>query len=259
MSSQPRSDFDLESALDDLRATVAFPSTPAISRAVGEQLRQERADANAQRVAPSRWRVQWPFRRALALAVVIALLVVGTAVGVGLGLGGLRLTFVEGTPHPLRAPALVGERGLGDRVTLDEARERVDFPILVPTVADLSGPEAVYVSDVPPGGQVALLYTTEHDVNLLLTEFRADIGPGTFQKVIDAGVRVESVTVNGRGGYWIAGGEHVLGYLDANGREVTEMTRVIGDTLIWEQDGLTLRIEGAESLADALRIAESVR
>ena len=268
MISQPRSDFDLESALDDLRATVGFPSTPEISRVVAERLRQRQWQPSAPRMTPHRWPLPKPFRRGLALAVLAAVLVVGTAVGVGLGLGGLRLTFVDGTPRPVLAPELVGELRLGDPVTLDEARERVDFPIVLPTLEELSTPDAVYVSDVPPGGQVVLLYAeadlpadtaTAGDIGLLFTQFRADIGPGTFEKILDAGVRVESVTVSGRPGYWIEGGQHVLRYLDANGREVTEMTRLIGDALIWEQDGLTLRIEGAESLDGALRIAASVR
>ena len=59
-------------------------------------------------------------------------------------------------------------------------------------------------------------------------------------------------------GYWLEGGEHLLIYRDASGLEVPELTRLVGDTLIWEQHGLTLRLEGAPSLEDALRVAESI-
>jgi len=34
---------------------------------------------------------------------------------------------------------------------------------------------------------------------------------------------------------------------------------MVGTTLLWEQDGLTLRIEGAPTMAEAVRIGESMR
>jgi len=35
--------------------------------------------------------------------------------------------------------------------------------------------------------------------------------------------------------------------------------RLVGNTLLWVQEGRTLRIEGAAELDDALRIAKSMR
>ncbi len=46
---------------------------------------------------------------------------------------------------------------------------------------------------------------------------------------------------------------------DASGRLVEETMRLVGDTLIWESMGLTLRVEGARSLEVARRIAASLR
>jgi hypothetical protein len=69
---------------------------------------------------------------------------------------------------------------------------------------------------------------------------------------------VEAATVNGRPAYWVAGGEHFFFYRDENGQIVESTLRLVGSTLIWEQDGLTLRIEGAPSLDEAMRIAESL-
>ena len=88
-------------------------------------------------------------------------------------------------------------------------------------------------------------------IGVLITEFRADIGPDSFEKLIQQGVRVEEVTVNGTTGYWVAGGNHYYFYRNADGE--------VGDTLIWEEDGLTLRIEGAPSLAAAQELAAALR
>jgi hypothetical protein len=66
------------------------------------------------------------------------------------------------------------------------------------------------------------------------------------------------VSVNEGPGYWIEGGEHFFFYRDADGEVVEDTLRLIGTALVWEQDGLTLRIEGAPSLRDALRIASSL-
>ncbi len=44
-------------------------------------------------------------------------------------------------------------------------------------------------------------------------------------------------------------------YLDADGEPGLEQLRLAGDTLLWERDGITLRVEGARDLAEALEIA----
>jgi len=67
-----------------------------------------------------------------------------------------------------------------------------------------------------------------------------------------------SVTVNGGRGFWIEGAPHQIFYRDVNGQVHDRQLRLAGNTLIWEQDGLTLRLESALSKDEALRIAASV-
>ena len=71
-------------------------------------------------------------------------------------------------------------------------------------------------------------------------------------------MRVERTTVGGAPAYWVAGGEHFFFYRDTNGHLDQETIRLVGDTLIWESNGLTLRIEGAPSLDAARAVAESL-
>jgi hypothetical protein len=47
-------------------------------------------------------------------------------------------------------------------------------------------------------------------------------------------------------------------FLDAQGQIVAETVRLAGAVLLWERGGLVLRLEGARTLGEALRIARSL-
>ncbi|HYM52702.1 MAG TPA: hypothetical protein VEW45_04360 [Candidatus Dormibacteraeota bacterium] len=249
----------LGEALADLGASLQFPPTPALATAVGVAIRSEPA------ARPS-WSFGRPLRGGLALGLVAALLVAGLAAAIGFALGGLRITFGEPLPGSPLPDGAVNERAFGDRVALDQVGDRLAFAPLAPTLPELGVPDHAYVAEPPSGGALALIWgdrpglpaDPESGIGLVLTEFRADIGPDTFEKMLDSGVSVESTIVNGAPGYWIEGGEHFYFYRDADGQRVEETLRLVGSALVWEQAGLTLRIEGAPGLEDALRIAASL-
>ena len=100
---------------------------------------------------------------------------------------------------------------------------------------------------------------TETGVGLLLTQFQGSLEPTFFGKGLPPGARLEQVTMAGRPAYWIEGRPHFFFYRDQSGRQIDERFRLAANVLLWEQDGLTLRIEGAFSKEEALRIAASVR
>jgi hypothetical protein len=85
-----------------------------------------------------------------------------------------------------------------------------------------------------------------------------DIDPEIFEKLIDTGVTATATHVHGSSAWWVAGGDHFFVYVDADGQVVNTTLRLAGPTLIWEEAGMTHRVEGAPSLADALRVAESL-
>ena len=250
-------DAGLDRELTLLGAQIAIPATPPIAPAVAVALREQRA--------PSRLGLR--LSRGLVLAIIATLLLVGIAAALGIALGGIRFVIGSGTPAPL-PPGVAADRGLGRLVSLDEARSAVSFQIRFPAGTALGEPDHVYVSTlVPTGGRVALVYgdrpgfpaDPKSDVGVLITEFSAEIGPDSFEKLIQQGVRVEEVTVNGVTGYWVAGGQHFYYYRNADGAVVDDTMRLVGDTLIWEEAGLTLRIEGAPSLAAAQELAAALR
>jgi hypothetical protein len=257
------SDAELERALESLRREVVWPSTPALSRAVQSRVAQARVGA---------WRgdlvILWP--RALAAALLAVLVLAGAvlalspntreAVADRLGLRGVSISHVEEVPPTptaeatrtaTSAPSAPGAGlGLGSRTDLAEARVRVSFAVLTPTA--LGDPDAVYVFSP---NQVSLVWASP----VLLTEFRARLDETLFQKGVPPNARLEEVRVGGGRGYWISGAPHSFFYRDAAGNVQQERSRLAGNTLLWEQNGLTLRLESGLDRDNAIRIAESLR
>jgi hypothetical protein len=272
-----RRELDLEAALADLATALDFPATPDLAAAVGARLEQApaRAPSPARPGRRLRWPAGWRRLAAVGLAAVLLAAVVlvaspGTreAVARRLGLRGIGVQI--GGPPPATVTTTPGARldlGLGDRVTLDEARRRVGFPVVVPSAPGFEQPDAVFVDQAAlPGGRVDLVYRARPglpasqftDAGLLVTQFQGRPTPEFLKKVAVMGM-VEEVTVGGEPGYWFSGEPHFFTYVDAAGEFREEQTRLAGNTLIWQRGDLTLRLEGELPKDEAIRIAESMR
>jgi hypothetical protein len=254
MTDQVRPGADrLEAALSDLATAIEWPATPALVASVAASIRVEGQPR-------ARWR---PARRALVLGLLAALLVVGLAAAIGFALGGLRITWGGPPPGSPLPAALVATRGFGQAVELEEAESSLGV-LLVPTDPELGPADHVYFDSrtesvaLAWGDRPGLPADPASGLGIVVTEFHADIGPETFEKVIKSGARVEAASVSGASAYWIEGGQHYFFFRDANGQVLDATIRLVGTTLMWERDGLTVRIEGAPSLSQAVRIAESM-
>jgi hypothetical protein len=235
---------ELELALRRLGHDVDWPETPDLATTV-----RRRIEAGPER----RFR---PHRIVLALA---ALAVVGgavfavpparTAILDWLGFGGVEIRRVEELPELRGGARLV----LGDRVSLEQARRRVDHPVLVPAGPT---PDAVYVDASSPGSPVALVYGSLEEPRLLVLEFRA---APLIEKALRFDTTVEQVVVNGEPGLWIEGPEHEFFYRTSEREVAMDTQRLAGNTLLWTRGLLTLRIEGDLSKSEALSIARSMR
>lgn len=270
------SDAELEQALIDLGRRAVYPPTPDLARAVRRRLEAGSARRLHFGLLGGPWLFQPRLSPALAIAALALLMLAGavlaaspparTAVADRLGLRGIAIVHQPTVPTPTVTPVGASLR-LGERVPLDEARRRVAYPVVVPTLPDFGPPDEVYVDESLASGQVALVYrarpglpaAAETGVGLLITQFRGDLEPGFFAKGLGPETRLEQVTVNGSRGFWIEGKPHLFFYRDANGDIRDERVRLAGNVLLWEQGDLTLRLEGAVSRDEALRIAASVR
>jgi hypothetical protein len=171
------------------------------------------------------------------------------------------------TPSP-QPPGPLGERlGLGGRTTLAGARKQVAWPIVLPS--SLGQPDEVYLQlppDGPSQGEVTLVYSSRPDipvsgetgVAVLVTEARGAVDTNFFGKMLGPGTTLEVVAVAGHQGYWIAGAPNVFFFTDSNGDVRNETMRLATNTLILDEGGTVVRIEGNLTQAQALQVAASL-
>jgi hypothetical protein len=268
----------LEAGLLDLGRALETPPTPDLAADVGARLRARSSSGLEPlrgRAATRRRPVVRSLRRSLLLAAAIALVVVGVALGVGYGLRLLSIEF--GTvPSPEATAARSPGAGLDDRVgaalglgeasDLQRVAARSDIRVHVPDL--LGPPDEVYVGGPSLRGQVAFIYHARDDLppsqllhraGLLVTQNAGRFDERLAGKLIGTGTTVEPIDVDGAAGYWIAGQPHTFWYLAPDGTMLFEGERQVGDTLVWERDGVLYRIEGAVDKARALEIARSMR
>jgi hypothetical protein len=281
------SDAELERALRGLGSEIGYP-TPSLDLAavVGQRLRTE---------PPPSERFGWlrpsrgpRVRTALVLAAALLLLLAAIVAAAVLGLPGIRIVFSERpvgsvagsavpTPSgsaPGSVPAsptvasptpLGGALGLGhavDPASIDEDAGRqsaLDAPASawletrygVPIVS-LVWPASPSLPDTSVGGGTTI------GLGAILTEIPATIDRDYLEKIVFGGGAVERVSVGGRPAFWVSGAPHEV-VLDApNGGTVPSTTRLVGSSLLWERDGLTLRLESALDRADAIALAETL-
>jgi hypothetical protein len=232
--------------------------TVDLSSAVTSQLRQPSARVHV----PARAR-----RRRLVAALVATLAVTATlvipparaAVTSFFDIGAVR---VHEGPPPGRIDA--GPLALGSLTTLDAARARM--PAVVPAARGFASPDEVWFDD-KAGGVTSLVYrarpglpAAKHTdgIGLLIQEFTGD-GSGFLNKYLTNGSRSQSVAVGPYDGVFITGGDHFLAYEDATGAGLTEDGRLVGNALIFQREGLTIRIEGDLPAERMVAIGASLR
>jgi hypothetical protein len=225
----------LDRELAALADHVEWPPTPDIAG---------RLELQPRRAAPR--------RRAIAVVLVAALAGaaavpdVRAAVGDLLGFaGGERVERVPDRPAPAQ------RLDLGAPVSLAEARRAAGFDVGVP-----DGP----VTGVRLGGALG-----DRTVSLLLGE-RAILSqrPGRAAliaaKQVPPGVEVRRLEVGGEDAVWIGAGPRRLLVLRDGGAQKTWSAALPGaGVLLWDHEGVALRLETRGSLADALRVAQTVR
>ncbi|TDB81866.1 hypothetical protein [Micromonospora sp. KC721] len=235
---------DLERELRDLSAWLETPDPPEVVTRVRARL-----------AAPKRRR--WRYLVAVvSTALVVAALPPGRAALADAVAGLLRFAGITistssppalptGSPSPLPAQRPAG---------FDEAQRAVRFPIRVP--AKLGPPEQVLVADPDSTGshRVATLLYRGGALRLDAFDGRLD---GVFFKQA-GGPGTQWVQVGEEPAIWI-GGPHPVSYVDRDGAVRVESARLAAATLVWQDAGVTYRLEGQLTAAEAVGIAASLR
>lgn len=253
-------DDELEIALREIGQRLDYPQPTGMAHAVRARLREPRTAL----------RRRFAFAPALVtlllLAVVVTLGSPGarSAAGEFLHLRGIDIFPVPSVPATL-PPLQISIAG--ERLALDAARRRVRFTPRIPTSSDLGAPDDVFVETVGTTDRLTLVYrrrpgipvSAGAGVSALVVEARGTVDEALFAKATGPGTRIEPVNVNGGQGYWLEGAPHLFFYRDPSGNIVSDTLRLAGNTLVWVQDGVTIRLEAQVSKADALRLAASFR
>jgi len=271
MTRERMSEQELDATLADLGERLAYPRPTRLADVVRARLRERRAGRWWDALRSPRYAFAPLFATLAVFALIIVLAVPGARAAANdfLHAWGIDIFRVPAIATPAVSPS--PRSGLGALTTLDDARLRADFTVRVPTDPRLGTPDEVYRDRADATGarlRIALVYgqragiptSHEPDVSVLVVEFR-----GVFDEALIGGkgvgpdTKIESLSVNGGRGLWLEGAPHLLFYRDPSGIIQTETLRLAGNTLIWEQDGVTFRLEAQVSREDAVRIAASFR
>jgi hypothetical protein len=254
---------ELERMLTELGRDLDWPETPDLAPRVRARLAEP---APRRRSSP----LSWSLRRSLALAVVLLLALAAVTAAAAPGVRDAVLEFLglQGATVERRTtlPTPPPERplDLGRRTTLGDAAGLLAFEPLVP--AGLGDPDGVYVRRGVPGGELSLTYRPRAGLQrarstrlgLLISEFRGDLHRDYVGKIVGPAAVVERLTVEGERATWIEGAEHFFFYRDPNGQMTEHELRLAENVLLLERGDLLVRLEGAFSRRQAIRIARSL-
>lgn len=212
-----------------------------------------------------RWLAWWRWlrarrRRLVATVIAIVLLVgaltppVRATVSEWLRIGGVLIrTGAPPSPGATSSPSSSGPTRSSE-MTLDQARNIVDFPIGVPS--ELGPPERVTVTD---DHRVVGMDWTVDGRPVHLDQFDGTISWVFLKRNWST---VTPTDVDDADGAWLAD-PHEIVYIDRAGTERRETARISGPSLIWQPtlDGreVTVRLEGVATLDQARTIAGSLR
>ncbi|MCC6945245.1 MAG: hypothetical protein IT335_11750 [Thermomicrobiales bacterium] len=252
---------ELDSRLLLLGGQIAWPQTPPF-------------DLPPHQPAPPPRRVVRPHAwlaaaAAILLAVSAALIAfdgLRESVAGVLGVRGIEIGFLRGDDPPPTPSDLdpLDERVLGAPVTIADAVSSLPFTPRLPALID--EPSGMALRTLP-GGEVMLsvIYppsdtlpeAEETGAGMLLMQFQSGSDLTSLLKSATQGFgSVEEVSVDGSPGYWVEGATWLTIIDDASGASVT---RPSANVLLWQNDGITFRMESALDRDASIALAESLR
>jgi hypothetical protein len=256
-------DRDLERTLSDIGGRLGGPRRdlwPAVRSRIAERTAQpwwSRLSFDRRSLAP--------IAATVAVILVAAFLLtpdLAARAAQVIGLPGVQIYQSPRSPTPrATAPALTFA---GQRVpTAAEASRIAGFAVQTP--AALGEPSAIYVETAPV--RVTIVYASvkgiptspQAGVSAIVVEFKGTIETQIMAKVTGPGTTLTAVPLGKGVAYYLAGQPHQFFFRDPAGNLQPETLRLAGNTLLWEDAGVTYRLEAEVSLEEAVRIASTLR
>jgi hypothetical protein len=154
-------------------------------------------------------------------------------------------------PSPTAASLVVP----GRRVTLAGAQAMAQVPLRLPTYPqDLGAPDRIFANEEVWPPVVIFVWDDPDDPEQARLSLYHILAPQYGRKAV---TWVEDATVAGRPAYWIAEPHRFQRTGPGAASETWQF--VAGNVLVWWNDAVTYRLEGAPSLQEAVRIADSLQ
>lgn len=161
---------------------------------------------------------------------------------------------VTATPDGTVGPLIPILERLAGEMTLEEARQTLDYPLLLPSYpADLGQPDRIFVQDAD-GKMTILVWTDPQQPGEVLMSLHI-IPPGSWAVKKINPTLIQETAVNGQRAIW-AIGPYPLQF--SNG-DIDFVRLIEGHVLIWADGNMTYRLETDLSLDEALKVAESLK
>lgn len=196
------------------------------------------------------------------------------AVAERFGLTAVSVTRLDGTPAGVSATptpfgsgtALPGSAlHLGPPVDLAGLPSAVGFPFRKPAAPALGEPDSAYLLQDGDFDAITFVYADRSGipvgpagVAVLVSAFRRGGTGDLVGKGLPDGATGRDIVVINGSGLWIDGEPHSFALVGPAGRALPGTERFAGNTLLWEHDGVTYRIEAMLPLQDVLAIARSM-
>ena len=251
--------MNIENRLRSIASGMEYPPTPDIVSRVSERLRPStRSRFISQKLA---WSLTIIF---VLVSSLILIPPVRAAVIDFIQIGIVRI-FPQSTDAPVtlvpptatpnaQLPSLIPLlENIAGETKLTSVQAILPYSILLPTYpSDLGSPDHVYVQDVEGTMTVLVWVDPLQPEDVMMSLHFIPAGHWAINKF--GPQIIEETTVNGERALW-AEGPYPLFLNNGN----VEIVRLIeGHVLIWENDGMTYRLETDVSLEEAIKIAESL-
>lgn len=236
---------------------LVYPPTPDLAGAVAQRLVHPRRPRWGR---PQRLGLAWFLALVLVLVGLLTVPQVRAAILEFIQIGAVRIWLVPpptATSPLTPVPTATVQRTLlplTGATTLARARQRAAWPIPLPIwPADLGEPDQVFWQDIG-GDAVVLVWLDPADPSRVRLSLHLLSNAAVVWKKLAPTV-VDETTVNGQAAYWTTGPY----LLFVKGKGLDTVRLIEGHALIWTDGLVTYRLETDLSLAEAVRIAESLR
>jgi len=250
-----------EEHIQNVAASFAYPPTPDMPAVVRARLRKRPFGKRPSGLRTVSSRLAW------AIAVVVLLMLtllavpqVRAAVLRFFQIGAITVFETGESPNTnaeiwasKSTPLPIVAQGVATRITLAEAQTAVSAGLFLPTYpADLGQPDAVYLAG--KGWPQTVIFVWQEKAFPSQTRL-ALYQIGASQFAYKGASILEETAVNGQRAIWLEG-PHA--FLLANG-QWEDWQFIDSNVLVWyAENGLTFRLEGADTLTEAVLIAESL-